>query len=151
MKNWIDEIKSKLEAQKVITSKDCWQLRNNNTRYPYVWLNGQYYQISRITKEIYQGIKIYNHALHKCDNEKCWNPDHIFDGMPIDNYNDALKKNRSKLKNKGGTEKFTCINGHKFTPETTVFYKKKNGQINKNCKICIAQRNLNKRIRRVKL
>jgi hypothetical protein len=34
------------------------------------------------------------HALHHCDNPPCVNPDHLFPGTDMDNYQDSIKKGR---------------------------------------------------------
>ena len=36
-------------------------------------------------------------ALHKCDNPKCCNPDHIFIGTPMDNVADCIQKGRRRI------------------------------------------------------
>lgn len=44
---------------------------------------------------LYKGEIPYKKCvLHKCDNKKCSNPDHLFLGSPADNSKDMVKKNR---------------------------------------------------------
>ena len=38
------------------------------------------------------------HVLHKCDNPKCCNPDHLFIGTNADNVADKVSKNRCGFK-----------------------------------------------------
>jgi hypothetical protein len=79
------------------------------------------------------GVEIKQQALHRCDNTRCWNPDHIFDGTQSDNLIDSFKKGRSSLG--GGRLKTHCKNGHEYNEQNTWFYKQKRG-LNKVCKIC---------------
>jgi hypothetical protein len=66
---------------------------------------------------------------HSCDNRKCINPDHLFEGTRSENMQDAAKKNRIYAPNKG---KKVCIRGHGFTEENTKV--RDNGR--RECKQC---------------
>lgn len=66
---------------------------------------------------------------HKCDNRKCINPEHLFEGTRKENMQDALHKGRLVAPNRG---KQFCIRGHEFTEENT--YIRTSGK--RACKEC---------------
>lgn len=46
------------------------------------------------------------YACHKCDNPPCVNPDHLYEGSPQDNVDDAVRRDRHK-RGQRGAEKLT--------------------------------------------
>ena len=85
---------------KVIKKEGCWDWKGciHSSGYPsfkdYGGKNGTAHRASWI---IYKG-EIPNglFVLHKCDNKKCTNPDHLFLGTSQNNAEDRQKKHRGK-------------------------------------------------------
>jgi hypothetical protein len=69
---------------------------------PKFTINGKQYQTSRIIWKIVNGSDPGElHVLHKCNNGKCVNPDHLYLGTDRDNivdwYNDNPGSHRNKM------------------------------------------------------
>lgn len=89
----IDRFNSKYK----IMDNDCWEWQYKLTTKGYgrFRFNNKTYRAHRISYEIHNGaIPSGMHVLHKCDNRKCVNPDHLFIGTNDDNVKDKLSKNR---------------------------------------------------------
>ena len=88
---------------KVNKTQDCWEWQSTIKKdgYGSFHFNGRQEQAHRVsyilnTGEIPEGMKI----LHKCDNRKCVNPDHLFIGTLVDNVKDMDSKQRRGTRSK---------------------------------------------------
>lgn len=74
----------------------CGPSKNKAFRYGRITVNGKKILAHRYAWELKNGpIPAGLHALHKCDNPKCCNPDHIFLGTHKENMADMVRKGRS--------------------------------------------------------
>ena len=76
---------------------DCWEWQAALDGKGYGQLRYHYkqYIASRIAWEVYRGeIPKDRLVLHKCDNRKCVNPNHLYIGTHSDNMSDKVTRNR---------------------------------------------------------
>lgn len=115
-----------------VESSGCWNYVGhlNKAGYGKTMHHGKAVLVHRMSWMLHKGpIPDGLNALHKCDNRKCCNPDHLFLGTHQDNSNDAKSKGRLP-----GPKSFThCKKGHLFTLETSMF---NNRTGRKRCRIC---------------
>lgn len=75
----------------------CWNWMKGkfNTGYGMFWLNGKTVSAHRASWQINFGyIPDGLFVLHKCDNKRCVNPNHLFLGTAKDNTDDMISKGR---------------------------------------------------------
>lgn len=79
----------------VIDSNGCWVCTSHSAAagYPVCKFEGRQQSISRaLWKTLYGKIGRQEYVLHKCDNKKCLNPDHLEIGTALKNKNDERSR-----------------------------------------------------------
>lgn len=65
------------------------------TGYGRIKVSGEALTTHRVSWETYKGkIPMGMHVLHKCDNRKCVNPEHLYLGTQLENNQDTWKRKR---------------------------------------------------------
>src|SRR3990167_8155110 len=86
-----------MKGQRVKRTKGCWLWTGTCYRggYGNLKVNGRYTGAHRISYTLFHGhVPKNKQGLHKCDNPKCVNPDHLFLGNPKINAVDRAEKGR---------------------------------------------------------
>lgn len=129
---------SRLEKYKQIDEKTgCWNWTGSlQNGYGQLNDNGQILRVHRIAAMLWLNFDIDSKELilHKCDNPRCFNPEHLYIGNKEDNANDYNRRFGVKNQN---INKEVCIHGHEFTPENTRWeVRGSNGKMRRYCKRC---------------
>ncbi len=82
-------------------------------------------------------------VLHKCDNRRCVNPEHLFLGTSLDNVTDMIKKGRDKRRGVKGEEHYLS----KLTPNSvceirSLYAKGHHSQRSLAKEFCVSRRNI---------
>lgn len=87
--------KERIKDNILITNSGCWEWQGNIGTHGYGRLGP--ILIHRAAYELYVGpIPKLDLVLHRCDNRKCCNPEHLFIGSHLANTLDGLEKGRIK-------------------------------------------------------
>ena len=132
----IEEFMSRVKVDGV---SGCWEWQSyicKRDGYGKIGFDGKIIGTHRISYILHHGsIPDGLFVLHKCDNRKCVNPEHLYVGTAKDNMNDKMDRDRHF---NGHSAKTHCNYGHEFTAENTLFRKQKmkNGKPWRACKMC---------------
>lgn len=83
---------------KVDKSGECWlwQAACDNHGYGCFWFGGRLQKSSRVSWSLAHGDPGELFVLHRCDNPRCVNPEHLFLGTQQDNLIDMRAKGRGR-------------------------------------------------------
>lgn len=85
-----------------------WRMSTNQDGYGHFGLHGKRFRAPRAAYECFVGpIPCGVYVLHKCDNPRCVNPEHLFLGTQLDNMRDAVAKGRVSRHGKSHRSRLT--------------------------------------------
>ena len=93
--------------EKIRIEGECWVYPNKPAVNGYIYLSidNKKTLSHRLFYRLFKGgIPKNSFVLHKCDNKRCCNPEHLFIGTQKDNMQDMISKNRQKFFLKEGME-----------------------------------------------
>jgi hypothetical protein len=74
-----------------------WTASVNNRGYGRFWITGQIVLAHRVSFKLHKGSLDPNlNVLHSCDERRCQNPTHLFQGTQLDNIHDMVAKGRHR-------------------------------------------------------
>lgn len=76
---------------------DCWEWKFGRRRDIYPTFRGEGGHRFALQLKLGRKLRPGFYALHTCDNKRCVNPKHLFEGTGADNTRDMMKKGRSKF------------------------------------------------------
>lgn len=84
------------QVDKTRNANGCWEWTGVISKWGYGFFGVNYRTLRahRISWKLHTGKDPADLVLHKCDNRKCVNPDHLFEGSYLDNRRDAVSKGR---------------------------------------------------------
>jgi hypothetical protein len=131
-----EKIISKMLHKHITTEKGCWEFPNWNWKNPYggIWFEKKRWRLHKLSMFLFKPTEYneYLNTLHKCNNRKCFNPEHLYCGTQSDNMYDQVAAGTHNHANKTH-----CVYGHELIPENTYIVPKTRSR---QCKICRERR-----------
>jgi len=125
---------NRLLKKRVVTESGCWEWQGTiSNGYGKIYYSHGFVYVHRLSLMLlnYDEYKKGPYTLHKCNNRKCFNPEHLYGGTASDNSDDTIKAG-----NNVNASKTHCIYGHEFTEENTF-----RDSYGRHCRKCIKERN----------
>ena len=108
---WGNPEKHLLEARIIIPETGCWESNlEPSSLYGRIVIKRRRISVHRLAAHIFLGLDLNSDVwvLHKCDNKRCFNPDHLFLGHPQDNSTDMVNKGRSARGQRNSQSRLTA-------------------------------------------
>jgi len=121
---------------KINKTDTCWLWNSyvDKDGYGKFRFNKKDHRAHRFSYILYKGIIPKDLCIcHFCDQPACVNPNHLWVGTKKENNQDRALKNRSNNQNKSKT---SCPQGHKYDEQNTLTRTKKNGRLERRCRVC---------------
>jgi len=131
-----------------IDENGCWNWMVSVRANGYGQLNnhGRILAVHRVAAKLWMKFDLESDSLvlHKCNNKRCFNPEHLYIGDKSDNMNDYIRDYGIKNQNIG---KQFCVKGHEFTEDNTrIELRKSSGKDRRYCRRCETIKSLSRTI-----